>query len=165
MPTLTRPGVYVDESAFPTYVSATPGTAAACFVGPSPRGPLTPTIVNSWKEFTSYFGPFTTAYPPSSLHLAVFTYFSAGGSSALIIRAHRLDAQGPTTASSIFDDQSTTTQQPSLQINADNPGAWGNDLWIDILVGTVQDALNPAQYDTFTIQVKYQGNQPINIVE
>ena len=52
MPTLTRPGVYVDESAFPTYVSATPGTAAACFVGMCPRGPTTPTKVNSCEVLT-----------------------------------------------------------------------------------------------------------------
>ena len=162
MPTLTRPGVYVDMSAFPTYVSASPGTAAACFVGPCPRGPLVPTRVNSWREFTSWFGGFETAFPPSNLHLAVYSFFSAGGTSAVIIRAYRLDASGPTIAQSSFNDQATTAV-PTLQINASNPGAWGNNLWIDILPGNVKTSLG--EVETFTIVVKYQGNGPTNVVE
>jgi phage tail sheath protein FI len=165
MPTLTRPGVYVDESAFPTYVSASPGTAAACFVGPCPRGPLTPTVVNSWKEFTAEFGGFETVYPPSALHLAVFSYFSSGGTSAMIIRAYRLDAQGPVAAQVVFDDQNTTSAQPSLEVQAANPGAWGDNLYIDILPGTVMNPINANQPLTFTLQVKYKGSQPINLVE
>jgi uncharacterized protein len=163
MPTLTRPGVYVDESSFPTYVSATPGTAAACFVGPCARGPLTPTRVNSWREFTSNFGGFETAYPPSLLHLAVYCFFSAGGTSATIIRAVRTDASGPTLASTIFDDQATTPQ-PSLQITSANPGAWSNNIYIDILPGTIKDPTTQA-IQSFTIQVKYLGSTPSNVVE
>jgi len=162
MPTLTRPGVYVDESAFPTYVSATPGTAAACFVGMCPRGPTTPTKVNSWKEFTSWYGGFETTYPPSALHLAVFSYFSAGGTSAVIIRAIRLDASGPTASTVSFNDQATASV-PTLRIDAANPGAWGDNLWIDILPGNVTDSLGDVM--TFTIQVKYLGSGASNVVE
>ena len=86
MPTLTRPGVYVDTSSFPTYASKSVGTAAAAFVGACPRGPLSPTFVTSWRDFTDNFGGFETAYPPSALHLAVFSYFSAGGTTAWIVR-------------------------------------------------------------------------------
>lgn len=171
MPTLTRPGVYVDESSFPTYVSATPGTAAACFVAPCPRGPLTPTHVNSWREFTANYGGFETAYPPSALHLAAFCFFSAGGTSATVIRAYRLDASGPTVASTTLDD-TQTTPAPSLEIQAANPGAWASGttqnpnggLWIDILPGNIKDPTTQAIL-SFTIQVKYQGNGPTNVVE
>jgi phage tail sheath protein FI len=165
MATLTRPGVYVDLSSFPTYASTTPGTAAACFVGSAPRGPLTPTFVTSWKNFTQYYGGFETAYPPSSLHLAVFSYFSAGGTTATIIRAYRTDTQGPTTASSIFDDQATPDPQPSLQISAANPGQWGNNVYIDILPGSIPNPLTPSIPLSFSIQVKYQGTAPVNVVE
>ena len=105
MPTLTRPGVYVDESAFPSYVSATPGVALACFVGQCPRGPLTPTQVGSWKEFTQWYGGFDpSAVPsPSPLHLAVFSYFSAGGGSAVIIRV-TTTASPPVQATTMLAD-------------------------------------------------------------
>jgi uncharacterized protein len=169
MPTLTRPGVYVDTSSFPTYVSATPGTAAACFVGPCPRGPFNssantsvPTYVNSWREFTALFGGFETAYPPSLLHLAVYSFFSAGGSGCMVIRAVRLDAQGPTLSEASFNDQATTSV-PTLKINAANPGSWGNNLWIDILPGTVMTSLG--EVTTFTVVVKYQGSGPTSVVE
>lgn len=162
MPTLTRPGVYVDQSSFPTYVSATPGVAAACFVGPCPRGPLTPTRVNSWREFTASYGGFETAYPPSLLHLAVFCYFSAGGTSAMIIRSVRLDASGPTVADTILMD-TATTPLATLQINSDNPGAWGNNVYFDILPGTIKDA--SSNILSFTIVVYYKGTSPANVVE
>jgi hypothetical protein len=174
MPTLTRPGVYVDTSSFPTYISATPGTAAACFCGPMNRGPctvgttkygVTPTIVDSWRDFVAQFGGFETAYPPSPLKLAVFCYFSAGGSSATVIRAARQDASGPVVATFSFNDQATSPVGgvPTLKISAANPGAWGNNIYIDILPGTIKDALQNVL--SFTVVVKYQGNGPQNIVE
>ena len=167
MATLTRPGVYIDLSSFPTYASATPGVAAACFVGSAPRGPLTPTFVTSWKDFTRQYGGFETAYPPSALHLAVFSYFSAGGTTAIIIRAYRLDTSGPVAADFTFDDQATTTPQPTLQIAAKNPGQWGNSVYVDIVPGTILPPTGSANTTplSFSVIVKYQGTNPVNIVE
>jgi uncharacterized protein len=165
MATLTRPGVYVDESSFPTYVSATPGVASACFVGPCPRGPLTPTIVNSWKQFTQNYGGFETAYPPSNLHLAVYAYFSAGGTTAVIIRVFHPDTSGTDAATWTADDQNTAGAVPTLTINASSPGTWGNNIYIDILPGTILDQTSPNPPLSFTIQVKYQGTNPVNVVE
>ena len=166
MATLTRPGVYADLSSFPTYASTSPGTAGACFVGPCPRGPLTPTFVTSWKNFTQIYGGFETAFPPSQLHLAVFSYFSAGGTTAVIIRSYRTDASGPEVATLTLDDQALTTKQPSLMVSAQNPGLWGNQIYIDILPGTILPTSGADQTPlSFTLVVKYQGNQSINIVE
>lgn len=168
MATLTRPGVYVDASGFPTYASATPGTAAAAFMGWCPRGPLTPTFVSSWKNFTQYFGGFDTAYPPSELHLAVFSYFSAGGTSAVIIRAVSTSTDpstgtSPVIAESTFNDRNTPTPGPTLGISAANTGAWGNDIRIDIQDGTLKD--DTLNVTSFTIVVKYKGTAPGNKVE
>lgn len=168
MPTLTRPGVYVDSSGFPTYISSAPGVAAACFCGPMTRGPAvptvggTPTVVNSWKDFVTQYGGFETSYPPSAVKLAVFCYFSAGGTSAMIIRAIRLDASGPVIASKAFTDNATTPL-PTLTISAKDPGLWGNNLYIDITAGTIFDATQNVL--SFNIVVKYQGNGPQNVVE
>jgi uncharacterized protein len=163
---LSAPGVYVDLSQFPTYVSATPGNAAAAFVGQCPRGPLmTPTICNSWKDFTASFGGFETAYPPSQLHLAVYTYFSAGGTSAVVTRMTTA-ASPPVAATKMFED-SATTPINTLQIVAANPGQWGNNVYIDILPGSLINPSAPvgSQVLSFTIQVKYQGTAPSNVVE
>lgn len=165
MPTLTRPGVYVDTSSFPTYVGQSPGVAAACFVGANPRGPLTPTVVHSWKEYTVAYGGFEVAYPPSLLSLAVYCFFSAGGTAAVIIRAVNSSTSGPTTASVALDDSSGGTPAvPTLMVSAQNPGAWGSQLAIDIAPGTVLDPVskNPI---TFTMTVKYLGTAPANVVE
>jgi hypothetical protein len=126
-----------------------------------------PTVVSSWKDFTYSYGGFETAYPPSALHLAVFSYFSAGGTNALIIRAYRMDTSGPTISAFTFQDQSTTTPQSSLQVQADNPGQWGNNIWIDILPGTVLPPPNSPDMTplTFTLVVKYLGNAAVNTVE
>jgi len=118
--------------------------------------------VNSWKEFTQSYGGFENVYPPSNLHLAVYCYFSAGGSSAVIIRAIRLDASGPVLASTTFNDQATTSV-PTLQVEAANPGAWGNNLWVNIQAGNVLNSL--LEPITFHIQVMYQGSGPGNVVE
>lgn len=168
MPTLTRPGVYVDTSSFPTYVSAAPGTASAAFIGWCPRGPATvgvggiPTRVNSWKQFSQYFGGFETVYPPSPMHLAVFTYFAGGGSSAVIIRTIRTDTSGPVLAQASLNDGGTTPQ-PTLLIEAANPGLWGNNLYVDILPGSLFDA--SGNMLSFTLVVKYLGSTPNNVVE
>src|SRR5215831_11809414 len=163
MPTLTRPGVYVDTSGFPTYIGTTPGVAAACFCGVLNRGPTVPTIVNSWKDFVNQYGGFETAYPPSAVKLAVFCYFSAGGTSAMIIRAIRLDAQGPLAGSHSFNDRAATTPLPTLKVNAANQGVWGNNIYIDITNGTILDATQNVL--SFNIVVKYMGNGPQNVVE
>jgi|SRR5882672_119409 len=166
MPTLTRPGVYVDSSSFPTYASKSVGTAAAAFIGACPRGPLlpppalAPTFVTSWKDFTDNYGGFETAYPPSPLHLAVFSYFSAGGTTAVIVRPM---SAGAVDASLSFSDEATTAAKPTLEVSAANPGVWGNQIYIDILPGTITDDLDNVL--SFTLVVKYQGTQSVNIVE
>lgn len=163
MATLTRPGVYADLSSFPTYASATPGTASACFVGTCPRGPLTPTFVTSWKNFTQVYGGFEVAYPPSSLHLAVYSYFSAGGTTAIIVRSV---GTGQAEATATFQDQATGASQLSIEVSAQSPGAWGDQLYIDILPGTILPTAGADQTPlSFTLVVKYQGTDPVNIVE
>jgi len=172
MVTLSRPGVYVDESAFPTYVSSTPGTASAAFVGWTPRGPVDPatgygkpTIVTSWKDFTAKYGGFEKQFPPSDLHLAVYCYFSAGGTAAVIVRTLPVQtAESKATVATVtFADSNTSGVQPTLQVNAISPGAWGDNIWIDILNGKADPATGVI--NTFYLRVKYQGSSPINQVE
>jgi hypothetical protein len=104
------------------------------------------------------------------LHLAVYCYFSAGGTNATIIRVTRQDGSGPTVAATTLND-TQTTPAPTLEIQSANPGAWASGttqnpnggLWIDILPGSIKDSNQNIL--SFTIQVKYQGNGPTNVVE
>ena len=65
-----------------------------------------------------------------------------------------------------MQDQATGTAQPSLEISAQDPGVWGNNLYIDILPGTILPAsmTDPTPL-SFTVVVKYQGTAQSNIVE
>ena len=165
MPTLTRPGVYVQQSNFPAYVSASPGTATACFVGWNPRGPTVPTVVNSWREYVTFYGGFEPAYAPSPLSLAVFTYFSAGGISAVIIRAVNTGSgTAPLTASLALNDQTTAPGIATLLVSAINPGIWGDNLYVDVVLGTLKDPITN-NVTSFTLQVKYLGTASSYIVE
>ena len=153
--TLTRPGVYIDTSSFPTYVSSTPGDAVACFIGMAPRGPMTATVVTSWKDFVGTYGGFELNSPVSPLHLAVYSYFSAGGTAAVVIRVNTA-ASLPVAAKTTISDQAATPL-PTLTITAANPGSWSNNLYIDITPGAQTQAnstpTTPAL--TFNIVVHY----------
>src|SRR5215469_11986577 len=158
MPTLTRPGVYVSTSSFPTYISATPGVATACFCGPMNRGPLGPQVINSWRDFCNLYGGFETAYPPSPMKLAVFTYFSAGGTSCTVIRTIRLDASGPVTASHVFNDSATT---PVGGIAPQNVV----ETWQDVTMVPGSTNIGQNNYAPAVINSPYSGSNWISVVD
>jgi hypothetical protein len=80
----------------------------------------------------------------------------------MVVRACRTDAQGPTLSTVAYNDQATTSI-PTLQVNSANPGAWGNNLWVNIVPGSLKDSLGNVL--SFTIQVMYKGSTPANVVE
>jgi len=112
--------------------------------------------VSSWKAFVSNYGGFETAYAPSQLHLAVYSYFSAGGTSAVIIRMTTA-ASPPVAATKMLNDSATGTPKATLQVVADNPGQWGNNVFVDITPGTLLNPTAPAgsQVLSFNIVVHY----------
>jgi hypothetical protein len=126
-------------------------------------GPNGPTAVNSWRDFVSDYGGFDTAYPPSPLAIAVFTYFQQGGTGAIICRAiAAATTSAPTVASFNFEDVATTPQA-TLQISALNAGLWGSSIYIDILPGSITDSTGKTA--SVTIQVKYKGTGQQYLVE
>lgn len=161
MPSLTQPGVYVDESAFPSFVAASPATAVAAFVGYHPKGPLAPTVINSWGLFVANYGGFNQFFPPSDLSLAVYSYFNSGGSSCIVVRAVS-SATPPSTARSILADQETSPAG-SLIVQAINPGAWGNNIFVDVTPGQTQDGSGHTV--TFNLIVKYGSDGAQSVVE
>ena len=163
MPTLKHPGVAVQQSTFNTQVSSVPGSTEAAFVGYHPRGPLSPTVINSWSQFQNLYGGFSNGYPPSALSLAVYAFFTVVQTASCIVcrSVNGTSGTAPTTATETFSDNQGSPV-PTLTVSGANPGAWANNIYILITAGNV---VVGGVVQTFNITVYYGGVASSNIVE
>ena len=133
----SRPGVYISERLLPP---ALPGgvtaNAAGAVVAPFAQGPEAVTLVNSWYEFTKYFGGYNASYPAT---FQVGAYFSNGGKELYVKRLLADDA----VAASV--DLLTSGSAVVATVTAKNAGADGNNLRIVLEAGSVAS--------TYTISV------------
>jgi|HubBroStandDraft_4_1064222.scaffolds.fasta_scaffold06533_3 phage tail sheath protein FI len=84
MPTLTYPGVYIEELPSAVHTITGVATSIAAFVGWAPMGSVTEaTLVQSWSDFQNQFGGLN---PQSTLGYAVNQFFGNGGQQAYIVR-------------------------------------------------------------------------------
>lgn len=118
-----RPGVYterVDASAPGISVIR---TDVAGFIGIARSGPLDkPVPVQSFRQFQAHFGDFTGQ---GYLAYAVRGFFENGGRRCWVIRvASKHPTFGAKTAALPIDSPAA----PLWQIEAANPGCWGNEL-------------------------------------
>lgn len=126
-PTLTYPGVYVQEVPSGVRPIAGVSTGTALFIGPSSRGPLQdPTLVLSHDEYVDLFGDDATV---SEMSRQVKLFFLNGGTVAYAMRI----AHNPTAATVTLLDEA---MQPSLDITASNPGVAGENIRIRVSYGT-----------------------------
>lgn len=146
--TFSRPGVYVSESAFSTTSTAGAATVSAGFVATAPRGPVTPTRVNSWTAYKALFGDIEDSY---DLPYAVYHYFVNGGRSAFVSRVYDSShaASASVNMSGTVNGGGSTTV---FVATAANPGAWGNDLTVTTTAGLVT-----GDEPTFNLIVKLDG--------
>lgn len=148
-----RPGVYVQETLNPIPTALGPNSdSIGAFVGPNDRGPVVPTLITSWSQYTSLFGTWNSN-ASNDLPLAVYMFFSNGGSKAYVCRTV---GTGSAQATRIFTDRAGTPLS-TLNIKAINVGTWGNSLNISI-----EDSLITGY---FNLTVYYGGNADSNIVE
>ena len=118
------PGVYyqsVDAGGLPVTPFRTDITG---FVGLAERGPLDTAVpLESWRQFTSWFGSFTTA---GFLAYAVRAFFENGGRRCWAVRVASTDlAGGAQVASAVL---SGAASGPALRVLASTPGTWGDGL-------------------------------------
>lgn len=141
--TYLRPGVYVEETLNPIPPVVGPNsTSVAAFIGTAKKGPLGPTLVTSWSQYTSLYGSWGT---DNTLTTAVYLFFANGGSSAYIVR---VVGSGAAAASETLSDRAGSPND-TLQIKAKSVGAWGNDLSV-----SVADSVIDGYFD---LVVKYAG--------
>jgi phage tail sheath protein FI len=153
-----RPGVYVEETLNPVAPVVGPNSASVgAFIGANDRGPIgTPTLITSWSQYSTLYGTWNTSTGAGAagndLPLAVYMFFTNGGSQCYVNRV----ANGATSATRSLSDRAVSPSA-TLQIQANNAGAWGNNINISIA--------NSATTGLFDLFVYYGGNTDANLVE
>jgi len=127
MATYSRPGVFIQEVELPQEVAlADVGTAAGALVGTLAKGPATaPVLVTSWTQFVKTFGSLEDAYPTT---WAAYNFFANGGRQLYV---RRISGTGAASSSVVLTDRSNA-ELNTLLVRAANPGAWGNDVSVEV---------------------------------
>src|SRR5262249_1731100 len=114
---LTYPGVYIEE--VPSGVRTITGVATSitAFIGRTERGTADDSVpINSFADYERLFGGLSLISPIS---YAIRDFYLNGGTKAIVVRVHN-----GATAARI----SLRAGLGSLELDAANPGAWGNNL-------------------------------------
>lgn len=126
--TYLRPGVYVEETLNPIPPVVGPNsTSVAAFIGAAKKGPLTPTLVTSWSQYTTLFGSWNST--DNTLATAVYLFFANGGSSAYILR---VVGSGAAASALTLLDRTSGSPVDTLTLTAKSVGVWGNSLSVTI---------------------------------
>jgi phage tail sheath protein FI len=148
MPEYLHPGVYIEEiERGPRPIEGVP-TSTAAFLGEAERGPITPRLVTSYKDYQRWFGDVFN--PTKFLPYAANGFFENGGKRAFICRIVSNDA---TIASAAFGD---------FTVRAAGPGLWGTRVFAKISPGTTKD--KDGNSVGFHLQLAYwkEGDTPFD---
>ena len=136
-PTLSYPGVYIEELPSGVHTITGVATSIAAFIGWANQGPVHEAVmVESWSDFQNQFGGLTNNNGlPNYLGYAVNQFFGNGGQQAYIVR---LAWDGTLTAASgtltACATATATAVGGALALFATSPGVWGNSLEVSIPV-------------------------------
>lgn len=119
------PGVYVREVPAQTQVTVPPTVTTAVFLGSALRGPANPTLITSWSNYTTVFGPLSNDY---DLGYAVYNYFANGGGATYVSRVANADA---TSAAVTFTGTVSSTSTTLFVLTAKSVGTWANSSAVD----------------------------------
>jgi uncharacterized protein len=148
MPTLTYPGVYIEEVPSGARPIEAVSTSTAAFVGLAEMGPDEATRVTSWTEFQRSYGYFIA---DGFLAHSVFQFFNNGGRQCYIVRVTRADAA----VADVTVNNRLAAPVAGLTFSAKNAGAWGNSLLLQIEDGT----LNPG--NEFRLSIRRQADPEV----
>jgi uncharacterized protein len=118
MPEYLYPGVYVEEVDTGNKPIEGVSTSTVGFLGVAERGPLQPTLITSFTDFTHTFGKYVSdAKGDHYLAYAVEGFFQNGGERCFVTRV--AGATPPATLTSL---------DGGMRVLAMGPGAWGNNI-------------------------------------
>ena len=138
MPNYLAPGVYMEELSSGNRPIAPVSTSVAAFIGVAQKGPVDEaTLVTNFSEFVKLFGGALRLIPNTQEHYLYYMvrhFFEQGGGRCYVVRV--IPNLGAAVASSItFDGQrldksipDTVSVADALEVEAANPGIWGDDL-------------------------------------
>jgi phage tail sheath protein FI len=108
-------------------------------------------LITSWSQYVNAFGSWNTT-ASDDLPLAVYMYFSNGGSQCYVVRV----ANTAVASLRSLNDRAVSPSA-TLSINSNTPGAWGNNLNV-----TISNSVTTGYFD---LTVYYGGVTDANIVE
>lgn len=151
--TTGSPGIYITETLLPIQNNNTPGEALGVIASNYNRGPNVPTLVSSWSQFTQKYGTFSQIIGSTSLHYAVYQFFSNGGSSLYVLAIPNTDAALATLTLADTNDPTDNV----MTVSAASPGSWGNQVYVAITTAGTSGRFN--------YNVYYGGSASANLVE
>jgi phage tail sheath protein FI len=130
MPTLTYPGVYIEELPSAVHTITGVATSIAAFVGWAPQGSVTEaTLVQSWQDFATQFGGLDSR---SLLGYSVNQFFANGGQQAYIVRLVADGNDGTIAAGTATAELKDSNNNIFLTVQAANPGNWATNYGVVI---------------------------------
>jgi phage tail sheath protein FI len=164
MPTLSYPGVYIQEISSGVRPLQVASTSTAAFVGVAEMGPeKAATRVTSWTDFLRTFGSF---FHDSYLAQSVFQFFNNGGRQCYIVRVTRSNAA----TADVTVNNRAGTAQPGIIFSAKNKGAWGNTLYLQIEDGTLDPGNEfrvsvRRQIDPLVVPTNFRDLTPLEVFD
>ncbi len=159
--TPTYPGVYVEEIPSGVHTITGVATSIGAFIDYFTRGPLNTAVeVLNMGDFGREFGGLDTL---SEASYGIQQFFLNGGSQAWVIRVGH-ETGGEYTANAVLTDEANNNMldvragQLIRGLSVDNPGEWGNNLWIDVDHNT-SDPADPSLFNLFISEIVAQGGR------
>ena len=156
-PTLTYPGVYVEEIPSGVHPITGVATSITAFVGFAARGPVNePTLVLSFSDFNRIFGGL---WSKSTMSQAVQQFFLNGGSTALIVRVAHLTGGGTAARKGSVTVGGAGTK--ALSLEAASEGEWADGLVVRVDHDTQDQTAGSTQ---FNLSIKDTGTGVVEVL-
>jgi hypothetical protein len=96
------------------------------------RGPVNDVrLITSWSQFVSTYGGFSTNV---DLATHIWQFFANGGAAVRVLRVAPSDAVGADSSSDVVSN----INSPIFTVYAANPGEWGNDLALNLVLKSIE---------------------------
>src|SRR6185312_8366595 len=163
MPEYLYPGVYVEEIDTGNKPIEGVSTSTVGFIGLAEKGPLKPTLVTSFGEYTRIFGRHTqqvtknnvTSQEDRLLTYAVEGFFQNGGKRCFVTRVAHKDTANPAKSA-----KPAAKAFGGMQVTAVGPGEWGKRIAVEVAPASSADP------DFFKLIVRYwAGTPPTNLID